>query len=367
MSRSPTVIFDCHHPKHYLTLRALARRAEHHGVRVVWTLRDKDVTAELARADGFDPFVLTTPSRSLLGLASELVRYDRRLARLARAMGADCLIGNTVSVSHVGCLLRRPSIVINDDDRWTNPQYPLLAYPLATRLILPECMPEDWGRRQRRYRGLHELAYLHPRVFEPDPDIRDELGIGPEDRLFVLRLVGNTASHDVGVQGLSADLIALLIDRLAAVGRVVISSETAVPEPLLRYRLAVPASRFHHVLAAADLVVTDGATVAAEAAVLGVLGVRLTTLAERSYLRMLDRDYGLVRSFPPKAFDTCLATVDEALADPAAKQRWARARGRLLESCVDPTDVFWEELTACLCSRGTPVARAADGKRAETP
>ena len=34
---APCVIFDSHHPKHYLTVRALAARCRAFGVEVVWT------------------------------------------------------------------------------------------------------------------------------------------------------------------------------------------------------------------------------------------------------------------------------------------------------------------------------------------
>lgn len=344
----PAIVIDSHHPKHYLTLRRLARRCEANGLDVILTVRDKDVTAALARENGFDPILLTRARHGPLGLLGELFAYDWRLYRLVRRRRPAVLIGNTFSVAHVGALSGTPSVVINDDDKWTNPQYPLLAYPFATRVVLPDCMRESWGPKVRRYPGLHELAYLHPDGFQPRPGLRQSLGLGPHERLFLIRLVENKASHDLGVKGFSAEAIDRLLRRLTGEGRVFISSEGPLAEPLAPYRLPTPPSAFHDVLAACDLVLTDGNTVAAEAAVLGTPSLRMTSLAPRSYLDMLERRFDLTYGFHPDESAAFFQRLEELLSRRTLEDDWRHRRQAMLATLVDPTEVFWDEVSRLL-------------------
>ncbi|MFW9998329.1 MAG: hypothetical protein ACFFD4_40195, partial [Candidatus Odinarchaeota archaeon] len=45
----------------------------------------------------------------------------------------------------------------------------LLAYPFATCIYVPRCYRKQIRWRHVRYSGYHELAYLHPKYFKPDP------------------------------------------------------------------------------------------------------------------------------------------------------------------------------------------------------
>ncbi|MDX1422335.1 MAG: DUF354 domain-containing protein [Kiloniellales bacterium] len=342
--RSPCVIFDSHHPKHYLSVRALARRCRSAGVDVVWTTRRKDVLVDLIRQDGDEPLVLTAAQSGTLRKLGELAAYDWKLARLAMRARPLALVGKTVSLTHVGRLLGIPSILINDDSAAGNPQFKYLAYPFATRILTSDCLGESYGPRQRTYPGLMELAYLHPQAFTPDPGVRRELGVAPDERLFVIRLVAHDAYHDVGTAGLSPELVARLVDRLRQEGRVFFVSETPLPEPLAPLRLPVPANRLHHVLAACDLVLGDGLSVCVEAALLGrpaiVVGSYVGKIA---YLKMLEERFALIHGFKPHQEAAILAAVDEALR-PEALGLWQERRADMLAVWQDPTDVYWEEL-----------------------
>ncbi len=343
--RPPCVIFDSHHPKHYLTMRALARRCLGAGVEVIWTARRKDVLVDLIRQDGHEPFVLTAAQSGFARKLGELAAYDWKLARLALRLRPQALVGKTVSLTHVGRLLGIPSILINDDSAAGNPQFKYLGYPFATRILTSDCLGESYGPRQRTYPGLMELAYLHPNVFRPDPGIRRDLGVAPDARLFVVRLVAHDAYHDVGSAGLSPRLVERLLDRLQREGRVYLVSEAPLPEHLAHLRLPVPQNRLHHVLAACDLVVGDGLSVCVEAALLGrpaiVVGSYVGTIA---YARTLEERFGLLHGFKPHDEEAIFATVNSLLR-PEAMSIWQQRRAKMLASWSDPTDIYWEELT----------------------
>lgn len=341
----PLVIFDSHHPKDYLAIRQLGQRCRDYGIDVLWTIHDKDVMVPLMRENGDEPIVLTRAQKGLVRKLGELVVYDWKLTALARRVRPLALVGKTVTLAHVGRLLGIPSLLINDDSAAANPQYRYLAAPFATRIVSADCLGEEYGAKQRSYPGLMELAYLHPDVFAPDPAIRAELGLAREERLFLIRLAAFDAYHDVGGRGLSSDLLGEVLARLEPLGRTFIVSEAPLEGALQRYRLPVAASRLHHVIAAADLVLGDGLTVCVEAALLGVPALAVGSyVGKHRYAEEIEHRFGLMHGFKPEQEEVFFTRLDELLRHPDLRETWARRRAAMLATWCDPTDVYWEEL-----------------------
>lgn len=343
--QKPCVLFDSHHPKHYLTLRQLSYKCLENGIDVIWTARDKDVLVDLIRASGATPYVLTTSQKGLFHLFGELIVYDLKLIRLVNRCRPFALMGNSISITHAGKILGIPSILINDDDAKANPQYPYLGYPFASRIITPDCLQENYGPKHRKYNGLHELAYLHPRVFAPDLSIREALNMAHGEPFFLIRTVALKASHDMGAKGLPIDLIKKIIQTLLPKGRVFISSESPLAQEFEKYRLPVSAERMHDVLAACELLIGDSQTMAAEAAVLGTPSVRMNSFVERiSYLNQLEHRYGLTYGFKTDNGQAMLDKIELLLSVNNLAAVWKAKQDKLLKEMVDPTEIFWNEL-----------------------
>lgn len=346
------VLFDIVHPAHVHFYRHLhdSLRADGHETLVV--ARDKEVTLPLLDAFGM-PHEWTghAGAKSTVARAAELVTRDVVLTRRARRFRPDVVLTRNPAGVHAGRLLGAWTVYDSVDGRAAGVHFQLGA-PLADVITSPNWLDEDYGPRHRRYRGPKELAYLHPDRFRPDPGIRAELGVGVDEALFVLRFVANDAIHDADTVGLTEDERRELVAGLQQAGRVVVTSEEALPADLepLRYRLGP--ERIHHVLAAADCFVGDSGSMAAEAGVLGTPALRLSSWVGpvRGYLGRMERDYGLVRCFTPatrSAFDTAL---DDVLADlPGAKAAAGEAAARLVADCDDVTTWYrslLDELTA---------------------
>jgi predicted glycosyltransferase len=209
-------------------------------------------------------------------------------------------------------------------------------YPLADYVCTPDSYRGKVRGNHVTYPGYHELAYLHPRRFEPNPDIVREAGIDPGLPYFVLRFVAYQSSHDVGVKTVSDEKKVTLVKALASHGRVVVSSELPLPTELDANRLKIPASHIHHVLAFSRMLVGESATMAAEAAVLGVPAVYISPYG-RGFTDDLER-YGLVRNFTEERFgDDWLSVVREMVSDPLLADRAKAARERMLRDKVDVT------------------------------
>lgn len=327
---------DLLHPAHVHFFRHFVREMEARGHRTLLTARAKEHTLDLLEAYDLPYVPISRQARGTVGLARELAVRTARFWRLARRFRPDYLLGIMgPTVALAGKALPGSRTVIFYDTemaRVTN----RFAYPLADLVCTPECYRGRVPARHLRYPGYHELAYLHPRRFRPDPGVLAEHGLPPGDPLFVVRFVAWAASHDAGERGFSPAGKRRLVELLTARGRVVVSSEAPLPPELEPYRLALPPEHVHHVLAAARLLAGESATMASEAAVLGTPAVFVSTTG-RGYTDEQEERYGLVHNFTPEREEEALARVEELAAREDLAADAARRRERLLAERIDVT------------------------------
>ena len=337
------LLFDVLHPAHVHVFRHLAERTMAEGGEVLFTARAKDVTLDLLRHHGLPHEELTAIGGGMLGLGRELAVRTGKLARRVRSFRPDLMLGIMGPViAPLGRLMGVPSWVLYDTETATlTNRY---VYPLCDRLYLPDAYRGPAPRKARRYPGYHELAYLHPERFTADPSVRAEAGLGAEEPFAVVRIVSWEASHDVGDTGFS-DPVAF-VQALAGRIRVVVSGERGVPAELRPFALSLPPWRIHHLLAAADLYVGEGATMAAEAAVLGTPAVFVHT-ARLGYMLELEERYGLLWNTPrqERAAELAGGVLDDL---PAARATWAERREAMLRERIDVGAFLWDEVRGAL-------------------
>ena len=334
------VLFDAVHPADVWVLGALDDRLERAGAESLWLSRaGKELVVELVEGRGRPHVVASTAGRRRLGLAGELAMRDWRAWQAVRTFRPDVIVTRSPAGVHAGRLTRTPVLYDTDDGDVAGLLF-RVAGPFADVIASPAANTSPLGKEHRRYRGYKELMYLHPDRFEPDPSIRASLGVGEEEPLFIVRLTGFTASHDRGERGFSAPVLGKLVERLTQAGRVVLSSEAPVPPELRHLVTATQAHDFHHLVAASDLVVSDGQTVCSEAAVLGVPSLRFNTWAGRHpYQVELERRWGLTRAFSVDDEAGFLEAVEGTVSDlDAVKECHAERRVEMLEWSSEPLD-----------------------------
>jgi predicted glycosyltransferase len=271
---------------------------------------------------------------TLVSKAIELVRFEARLYRIARSFEPDILIGGVgnVYVAHVGKLLRKPSIVFDDTEHAKIDH--LLMDPFASAICTPSCYRWDIGPTQIRYNGYHELAYLHPNYFTPNPAVLVDIGLTESDPFIIVRFVSWNASHDVGQHGIRDKV--RLVKALEEYGRVLITSEGGLPPELQPYQIHVSPEKIHDLLYYSALYFGEGATMASEAAVLGTSSIFVSSLAGTvgNFIE-LEETYDLLYSFTKS--DEALDMAKEILHDPASKKNWTTKRELLLKDKIDVT------------------------------
>jgi predicted glycosyltransferase len=328
------VLIDILHPAHVHFFRNFYAEMEARGHEVCITARDKDRSVELLRA--FDlPYQQISQQKSGAGLAVELAQRTPRLMNIMRSFRPDVMagiMGPSIALAGRLRLRRVPAVVFYDTEFAV--QTNRIVYPLAYSVCTPDSYQGAVPGRHLTYAGYHELAYLHPNRFQPDPAVLANFGVSPGEPYSIVRFVSWQAVHDRKERGLSAKQKRHLVEVLARRGRVLISSEGPLTPDLAELAVAGPVEQIHHLIAHARLVVGESATMSSEAAVLGVPAVFIATTG-RGYTDDQERRYGLVRHFTEDQYDMALSAIEEILATPAAV--WQDARQRLLEEKIDVT------------------------------
>ncbi len=324
------LVFDVLHPAHVWFFHHLARTTLDEGGELMFYARDKDVTLHLLKALDLPHEVLSGIGGGMVGLAREMAVRTAKLTRRVRKMKPDLLLGIMGPViAPVGRATGVPSWVFYDTETATATNR--FVFPLCDRLYVPDAWMGPLPSKAVRYPGYHELAYLHPDRFTADAGVRAEAGLGTDEPFAVVRLVSWEASHDVGDSGFR-DAVGF-VQRLSERIRVVVSGERGVPEPVKHLAVTLPPERIHHLLSEATVYVGEGATMAAEAAVLGTPAVFIHT-ARLGYMQELEKRYGLLWNTTDERFAEERAF--ELVADPeATAAKWGERRARMLEDRLD--------------------------------
>ena len=334
------VLFDITHPAQAHFFRSIIQRLKGEGHQVLVTSRDKDICLELLGRLGIENIPLSRIGRGMLGLGKELLVRDWRLWKVARRFRPDVMVARGgISIGPVGAMLRVPRVVFEDTEHARLER--LLSLPLATWICTGTGYMASHGKRQVRFAGVPQLAYMHPRVFTPDWRPLRTAGVNPEEPYIVLRVVSWQAAHDSGISGADEATVLEAARRLSRHGRVLLSSEKPLGASLEPFRNPVPSEHMHHLLSFARLFVGEGGTMAAEAGIMGVPAI-FTSPLTTGYLLALERDYGLVRNVPTLGEGIDLA--EQLLVRPDLRQTWQRLRDDMLADSEDIPKFMWRTI-----------------------
>ncbi len=325
------VLVDLGHPAHAHVFRNAILHWKREGHKVIVTIRDRDIVPALLQHYGIDYSIASIPGKGFWGLSKELIEHDWKVWRIVRREKIDVMLGTSVAIAHASRFSRAKSILFNMDDADIVKEFAQLAYPFADYIVVPEVVRDRRTRQYITHTSCHELAYLHPDLYTPDPRILDTLGVAPHETFFIVRLVALKAFHDVGQAGLSLAARRKLIQMLSSYGKVFITAEGQLPEEFRRYQIPLPPERIHDALSYAKLLVSDSQTMTREAAVLGVPSIRCNTFVGRlSAMEELEQRYDLTYGFLPGDEERMFARLEALLTDPTLSETWQGKRARLL-------------------------------------
>lgn len=354
------ILIDIGHPAHVHFFKNPIRLLQEEGHQILITSRDKECAIGLLDDLGLEHRCLSVQNRGGVGgMVQELVARNRALMRVARDYRPDVMTGvGGIFAAQVGRWLGIPSVVFYDTENAHLQN--ALTYPFANKVVVPECY-RGWTPKKKtiRYRGYHELSYLHPEYFTPEREVALANGLAADGDTFLIRLVSWKANHDIGEKGWSAELLDAVVIFLGERGRVIISAEDQLPEHLERYRFRGQADQIHHLMAYCRAYAGESATMASECAVLGVPSVYAADVS-RGYIDEQARRYGLTRKVPDRTGENLMEALEAVLLLPL--EEIGRRRQRLLEDTVDVASVARDCITTLSESGGGRVDDEGDSR-----
>jgi len=353
------LLIEAHHPAHIHFFKHAIRAWQDRGDQVLLLGRDRDVMKQLLAAYSWIPSeIISSTGRSNRFPMREMLLRQVAVARAVRSFGPSLVLSLMGSYTQASRLLGVPNIIFTDSEFQSFNHR--IAHPFATRIYTPECFWKALGPKQRRYRGYHELAFLHPSRFSPRQGVLSRLQVnrgapsaassaapssaaahpGPGEYVVLRTSAWNTL-HDIGQSGLGAGFDGLMQMLLPRYSVYIVPEGGQLAAQWSSYRLNVPPDEYHDVLAFAALVITEGASTASEAACLGVPSVYVNT-TRRGYLEDQERRYQLVYNYTDA--ELAVRKVRELLAAPPSPADLAAARARLIADHIDVTDYVVSEL-----------------------
>jgi predicted glycosyltransferase len=333
------ILIDIGHPAHVHLFRNFYGEMKAKGHRLYVTVKSLSSATELLDLYGIPYIQIGVKGRSLSGKAFRQILFSLMLLRIARRLSIDIGLGSSISLAHASRFCRMKSVIFDDDDDEIQPLMTKFGHPFADLIVSPSSL--ECARASRKalfYPGYHELAYLHPNRFIPDPGVLNDAGIKMGDRYFILRFNAFMAHHDKDVRGLSPAQKLSLVRQLEPHGRVFITTEAKIEPELAGYQLRVSPEKAHSLLYYSTLFIGDSQTMTSEAAVLGVPALRCNTLADTiSYLREEEETYGLTYAYKPEEFDRLRERIQSLLNNPDLHSEWQRRRIVMLNDKIDVT------------------------------
>ena len=341
---SRRALLDISHPSQAWVLRSVREGLIERGFDTRVVARDKDVTLDLLRGFGVPFESLSVARRGTFGAARELVERELRFYGVTRRYRPHLLVGTSVHAARAAWLFGGRSVILNEDDAAVVPRFTRLAYPLASRIVTPQCLSfERWGSRHRTYPGTQKLFYLHRARFSPDREIATRLGLSPPYAL--VRFSSLQAHHDAGRRGLDRSLVTELARRVSPGVRVIVSMEEGTP-PEGTTALEAPLLAIHHVMASARFVLSDSQSMTAEAALLGVPAIRVNDFVGRiTSMAELERR-GLAWGFRPENAGDAADLAVRAAEDDAFRDTVRRSADAYFAEIKDPLPWLLDELAA---------------------
>jgi len=235
---------------------------------ILFTCREKEFAIDLLKSNKLNYISLGKHYKSIYGKILGLFKFELKLIKVSLNFKPDVFLSaGSFYAAHVSFLIRKPHITLENTE---NMEQIRLFKPFTKYILTPDAIPQKYGKKQIRYNGFHQSAFLHPNYFKKSERIKSDLGIPFNENIFLLRLVALNASHDMNVHGISNDRLISLVNFLNEKGKLYISSEKPILKDFEQFRLNIPPDRIHDFISICDLVIGESSSMSNEAGYLGV-------------------------------------------------------------------------------------------------
>jgi uncharacterized protein len=332
------ILFEINHPAHVHLFRNMSSILKEKGIDVLWLLKNEPVIAQLAEHYGIKGIVVGKKGAGKWSKWLRQVLFLVQTTFIAYKNKSRIGMGVSMTLPLVSKWSPMRSICLDDDDMSVTPTFAKYANK-ASAILTPGALSfEERSNNHLSYPGYHELAYLHPNRFKPDPAVLQKYGLKLSEVFFILRFNAFKAHHDKGHSGISTQQRRVLTGLLEKHGKVFVSTEDPNHGSAHGLPGKIDPWDIHSLMYYATLFIGDSQTMTSEAAVLGTPALKCNTFAGRlSIPNELEHKYSLCFSFLPQDFDKMLEKINSLLATPDLKNVWQRRRQKMLSEKIDVT------------------------------
>ena len=335
------ILLSIEHPAWAYQFRYVIRELEarDHTIKVVAINKDRSLELLDAFKIKYD-VISNTSGKGVIDKGILFLKTTLKIFQISRKFKPDIFIGRPSPMVAINSFLfRKKHVVFEDTENSVFCQ--IFARLFSDVILTPNCFKTNLGRKQRRINAYKELFYLHPDRFTPTPGVLSEMGLSPIDKFVILRFVAWDAHHDIGRKGITVEGKHRMVKEIGKYARVLISSESPLPPVFDKYLITLPPENFHDLLYYATMIVSEGATVTTEAAVLGIPVVRVSPFVgsdDMGNFLELEERYGLLYNF--REVEPGIQKAIELLSRDDAKAEWQKKREKMLAEKIDPTQLM---------------------------
>ena len=325
------ILIDIGHPAHVHLFKYFASEMKKKGNEVLFTARSKESEIYLLEKYNLPFKSFGRHYKTRIGKIIGLFKFNILMLGMALKFKPDYFISHgSIYAAHIAWLLHKKHISLEDTG---NMEQVRLYLPFTSVVLTSNCFHKNLGKKQLKYHGYHELAYLHPNRYKKNTNIRNLLGIQDNKPYIILRFVSWNATHDKGQNGLSEEYKLKLVATLEKKAVLLISSENKLPDLLLKYQILLSPEKMHDVLADASLFIGEGATMASECAVLGTPVIYINSM-EAGTIDEQEK-YGLIYHF--RSSEGVIEKALDLLNIPTLKADFKQKRAVMLKDKIDVT------------------------------
>lgn len=329
------ILIDIGHPAHVHYFRNFIKIMEAKGHTFFVSARNRSIIHYLLKKYNITFWSRGKGRNNILGKMFYMLEADIKLFQKSVQFKPDIFISfASPYAAQVAWITRKPHIVLDDTEHTRFA--PFFYKPFSKIILNPSCYQKQMGIKQFRFNSFTELFYLHKNYYSPDPEVLKLLGLFNNEKYVLLRFGSWKALHDISHHGLDLNTKNKLVNLLEKRGfRVFISDEAENTEPnFIKYLIKIPPEYIHDVLFYAELFVSEGGTMASEAAILGTPVVYVNSLPLMGYLQE-EQKQGLL--FPFSSSDGIIEKVEELLSYSNLKEICQTRKQNLLAGKIDPT------------------------------
>lgn len=329
------VLIDIGHPAHVHLFKNVAIEMQKKGHEFLFTCRQKEFEIELLEANGLKYQSFGKKRTGLVGKALGMLEFDYKEWRTALKFKPDVFMSHgSIYAAHAAFATGKPHIALEDTYNFeqVNIYLPFSKYVLTADYK----HPLSRHKKNISYNSYHELAYLHPNWFTPNPAVLKEAEVKEGEKFVILRFVSWMATHDVGHKGISFERKIEAIEKFSKYARVFISSEGELPEELKKYQLKIEPQNMHDLMAYASLLWAESFTMPAECSVLGTPSIIMHN-TRSLYLKEQEEKYDLCYNYTESDIDQQKAIEKgvEILSQSDLRTSWQEKKNRLLQDKSD--------------------------------